>query len=742
MGIQRGIVFRAMRGVMTFRSASPLAGEADGTDIVVSREQNLDRAPRETSRHPYLPYLFLPLTGLLTLWFFYVAFTDYNFAKPQGVDLRTLRMIFTEVPRNLSLFFFLLVFLLSAIGPGNVALKPLKIVWRDAIEETLFSLATGLIVYTFGMLIVGTFGFLQRWVCFTILALALLLTLWYIASLCWRRRTSFSREALRDRFDCHRPQHAWKVAAGVWLGIILAVYLYVALLGGLSPETGFDARYYHLGQARSYVHEERFYNYVQVTNVQAAALDPYQVVLYTTLWKMNGMIQAKLLHWGDALITMLAMIYFCRAFFRSMLLGLISALIFISTPLVTWSTSTAGNDLQLSLYTLLSIHAFLRWRENPRDKRWLVLLGVMSGYAFGSKLIGFFSVFILLFGLLAFTCWFGYRKIPFKGVARQLTENVLIAGIAIFVCCLPSFIRAYRMTGNPVFPQLNGIFHSPYWGSAGINPSVSSLGPSFIQSLITQLWNTVTVRSTYRADLGSLFIIALPVCVGVALFSRQRYAHTFRLLGVFVLLWLAMWLVSFTQELRYGMAVIPVMAIVAAFPLVIQRWQAWPGQIFQFGLGLFLAAVTLFNFQPFVGFQKATTVSGAFAIPPIAWGYLYDGAPEATVQLQFLPMINYINLHLSTDTDKVYDDSQLVIYSGYSDIKFYSATPGIATRREWDLFSDDALAQLKRASITYVSVPTYEVEKIKLYPIGRNLKRVYSSPDQQVLYWIDYAATP
>jgi len=203
-----------------------------------------------------------------------------------------------------------------------------------------------------------------------------------------------------------------------------------------------------------------------------------------------------------------------------------------------------------------------------------------------------------------------------------------------------------------------------------------------------------------------------------------------------------MWLVSFTQELRYGMAVIPVMAIVAAFPLVIQRWQAWPGQIFQFGLGLFLAAVTLFNFQPFVGFQKATTVSGAFAIPPIAWGYLYDGAPEATVQLQFLPMINYINLHLSTDTDKVYDDSQLVIYSGYSDIKFYSATPGIATRREWDLFSDDALAQLKRASITYVSVPTNEAERIRLSPIGRNLKRVYSSPDQQVLYWIDYAATP
>ena len=713
------------------------------TDIVVAQERNLDRAPRQTPRFPFRPYLFLPLTGLLIVWFFYVAFTDYNFAKPQTLSLPPYKDMFTEVPRNMSLFFFLLVFLLSAIGPGNVVLKPLKIVWHDAIEETLFSLATGLIVYTFGMLAIGTFGFLQRWVCFTILGLALLVTLWYIASLYWRYRTSFSREGLRERFDCHRPQHAWKVAGGVWLGIILAVYLYIALLGSLSPETGFDARYYHLGPARSYVHEERFYNYVEVTNSWAAALDPYQVVLYTTLWKMNGMIQAKLLHWGDALITILVMIYFCRAFFRSTLLGLVSALLFISTPLITWSASTAGNDLQLPLYTLLSIHAFLRWRENPKDKRWLVLVGVMSGYAFGSKLIGFFSVFILLFGVFVFTCWFSYRKISLKGFAQQLVQNVLLTSVAIFVCCLPWFIRAFRMTGNPVYPELNGIFHSPYWGNAGISPSVSSVGRSFIQSLITQVWDTVTVRSTYRADLGSLFIIALPVCVGVALFSRQGRAHTFRLLGVFVLLWLGMWLVSFTQELRYGMAVIPVMAIIAAFPLVIQRWQTWPGQVCQFGIGVLFVVVTLFNFQPFVGFQNATTVRGAFAIPPIAWAYLYHGAPEVTVQLQFLPMINYINAHLSADTDKVYDYSQLILYAGYSDIKLYSATPGIITTSHgWDIFSNDALAQLKRANITYVSLMAYDAVNIKQYPIARNLKQIYHSADEQVLYWIDYTATP
>lgn len=728
-----------------------MVGVKDGCDVSVESmsttalERQHGRAGMARVRlpgvAPYAPYLFIPLTIALVVWFFYVAFATYNFIKPQTLDLRPYQDVFTALPRNLNLVALLIVFLASAIGPGNLFLMPLRLQWRDAAEETLFSLATGLIVYTFGILVLGTAGFLQRWVCFTILALGSLLTIWYAVRRYqhWRHE----RQAVDARADDAPALHIHegrRIGWGVWLGALLALYFYVALLGALSPETQFDARYYHLGQARSYAAEGRIYNYVKETRIIVAALDPYQAILYADLWKMSGMIEAKLLHWGDALVTALALIYFCRAHFRSALMGMVAALIFISTPVISWSAGTGGDDLQLCLYTLLSVHAFLRWKENPRSMRWLVVLGLMSGYAFASKANGLFNMVILFGGVLVFAFLTLREARTIVGAAGTAIRYVGVAGMSALAACLPWLIRSYVETGNPFFPSFNNIIHSPYY-----DPHVEGLIPvsavhhlqSLVQPILTYTWNSLTTQITYRAVLGPVFIVALPVCVWIYLFTGRSRIGAFRLLSGYVAIWMGVWLIWGTlvgglYELRYAEAILPVMAALVAFPLIVQHWPGWQGSVFRLGFGLIVALITFLNFQPVVPFQKAAADPIAFSAPRVSFAYLYEGAPEGSVQLQYIPMIYFINQHL-VKGDKVYDYSALALYASYTDVKFFSATPALGSTLTWDLFSPDALQHFKEEHITYVSVLVSDMDRLRQAAIFPSLHAIQQTADGQVL---------
>lgn len=698
------------------------------------------------------PILFLPLFGALALWFLFIFRAVYNFSDPTGKaisqgDLAYTRDLFTKLPRNLDLFFFLLLFLGSAIGPGDFVLRPLRLDWRDEIERALFALATGLILFTFVMLAVGSVGGLRTRICLALFAAALLATAVYSVQ-GWRRWRA-STQVGEARATRVQSQH-FRSGALVWgivLALALAFYLYVSLLGGISPEFNYDARWYHMGAANSYAQHKAFYNIIKKTRLAVAAVDPYQTVLYATLIKLQGLIAAKLLHWGDAFLTMLVLIYFCYAHFRSIRMGILSALIFISTPFVTWATTGGGNDLQLSLYILLSIHAFLRWRERPASPRWLIVLALMSGYALGSKLFGIYSVIILVTGVLVLGYWSFRKQDSLSLIARRLSRYLLLIGMVIFVCCLPWLIRTYAMTGNPTFPVLNSVFKSPYWNNyadASVHLAYSGLDrDQSLRSLLTVPWHAIAGNNRYRAIFGPLFFLNMPVCVALAFLSRERSRDVFRLLGVYLTAWVLLWFASGALELRYALAVMPVMAMLVAFPLTVQRWPSWSGKLFQAGLGVIVLVTTTLNFQPLVPYQQMANLPTAFGHALIPWAYLYRQQPEEQVYLLDLPVIRYMNDHLSPTTDKVYDFDGLILADAYSKITIFNGGgyDGPYGMREWTMYSPDALEHFRQAGITHLAVTWEYGRPLKKFPIWPYLREIYHSPDgNDLLYSVDYAA--
>ena len=703
--------------------------------------------------------LFIPFCVALVLWVAFVFRVTYNFHTTVGRtisqgDLAYIGDVFTRLPRNLDFACFMLLFLLSAVGPGALVLRALRLDWRDETERLLFAVATGLIVFTFALLAVGSAGFLQRRVCFAMLALGLVLTAREALAMVGRVRAvravrhaeTVSRTVVLPG-NAARRRVSWRVLCVVGLTLALAFYLYIALLGAISPEFNYDARWYHLGSANSYAQHERFYNIIKDTRLAVVAVDPYQTALYAGLIKMDGLIAAKLLHWGDALLTAFVLIYFCRVHFRSVIMGLIAALVFISTPLVTWASTGGGNDLQMSLYILLGMHAFLRWRERPESVRWLIVLGITTGYALGSKLFGIYNVIILFAGVVVVALWTTRLHGTRAERLRRLAAYLLVIGMVIVVCCLPWLIRTYAMTGNPIFPLLNNVFESPYWNhyaDESVHFAYSGLDRNqSLASLLTVPWHAITGNNRYRAIFGPLFFINMPICVALAFFRTARSRDIFRLLGVYLTAWVLLWFASGALELRYALSVMPVMAILVAFPIAVQQWSGWAGKLFQAGLALTLLVTTALNYQPLVTYQRMAILPTAYGHALIPWAYLYHGQPEEQVYLLDLPVIRYMNAHLSPATDKVYDLDGLILGDAYSDITVFNGGgyDGPYGMRQWSLYSADAIAHFRQEGITYVAVTKRWGLPLKRFSIWPYLQEVYRSPgDNDFLYRVNYDA--
>jgi hypothetical protein len=693
-----------------------------------------------------LSLLFLPLAGIMVAWFVVVARAAYHFSDPQAHRLLALYRgylgdVVTEPPRGIIDFFFLIFFLFSAIGPGDAALRLLRLDWRDEVERALFSCAAGLIVFTFVILAVGSADLLRRPVCFVLLGLAFAATLWYWWGR-WRAHDwmpNVSRQSLRAAAIRARERITWRFALGLLAGLVLLGYLYIALLGGLGPEVQFDARWYHLGQVRAYVEHGGFYNFIKDTRMAAAGADPYQTVLYTALWEMAGMVGAKLLHFGDALLTIGVLIYFCRVHFRSALMGLVAAIIFISTPLISWLSSTGGNDLQLALYTLLCLHAFLRWWKNPESTRWLIVLGLFGGYAIGSKVFGALSVALLLAGIVIVKWWNDRGRMPFRLSVRSMAICIAVTTAAIVVTCLPWLIRSTIETGSPTFPWLNSVFHSPYWnGVADTNIQLAFTHDTGGRSLLTLPrlpWDAIVAGPRfYRAVIGPLFTFILPICVGVCLIRQRRTdaRRLFQIFAVYVLAWMVLWLAGGALDLRYTVAIMPIMAMLIAYLLVLQPWHGWAGRVFQVALCAIVLGITVLNTQPLVPFQRVAEVPGSFGYAYVPWMYLYDGRPDSGIAAQQPPVIQYMNAELKPSVDKVYDAGYLIIYSAYSDIRIFNGHgyDGPTGLQQWNIFEPDALVHLQQEKITYLFAATDQMNQLKQSALWTHLRPIYQPPDK------------
>jgi 4-amino-4-deoxy-L-arabinose transferase-like glycosyltransferase len=314
--------------------------------------------------------------------------------------------------------------------------------------------------------------------------------------------------------------------------------------------------------------------------------------------------------------------------------GLLAAALFLSAPIVGWEATIAYVDLAATLYVALSVFAFLIWLEerSARDSgnAWLVLAGIMAGFACGVKYTMIATTGLLV--LWAVGCVMAKKAgVTWKHVG-------ILTGVAALVAC-PWYIRTWIWTGNPVYPFAYSLFGGKWWSAQAAVDYVREQSRFGIGNTLYAFWVapwSTTFFAQFYANPPAKFTGAL-----VPSPPANTFAAVFGSLGLGVIGLLPLWLlkpgVSRADEARKGNGALPAMVLYSAaffvvwfslthqtrylmvlLPLLLVPavagarafWHA--GRGWRLGVGAFCAVALLWGILPLY-----VLVQPAFAV---AWG--------------------------------------------------------------------------------------------------------------------------
>jgi hypothetical protein len=648
----------------------------------------------------------------------------YDFNSPiawriVGEDSQHYLDIVTRLPRGWPLVIGIIMFLSAAAGVGYWVVRLLIPASREAPETLLLAVAVGLIAYTYAFLAIGWLQLLRAPVLLSLVAIGLTLGAPPAVN------AILSSGLLRAWPHIRRPAISWPYVARLALIFAIAGSLYIALLGALSPEAWYDARWYHLAVPADYARHGGIYDLVQESHLLVSALTPYQELLYSGLVPWLGAIGAKLLHWADAVLATLALIYLGSKYFHSRTIGLFGGFVLISTPEIIWSSTTGSNDLPGAFLTVLVLLSLLRWIDT-QERGWLVMAALLGGYLVGVKAFGAFTVGLLVITVVGLSVW----RARFRAVMPAVTNAALI-GAVVFAACVPWMLHTYRLTGDPVFPALYRVFKTPHWSefdNAYPLLAIAAYGASWTgRGLIELPWLITVHGQLYRSLLGPAFLAAAPFVLMGLTGVRSRMSILYRFLAVLLVCWMLIWWMSGLIVLRYAEAMLPVLALLIAAAMIgYGDGLSIPKPVRAFGL-TFTVIFLLMNSQFLLPFQRHSSELLVEARAVYSWRYLYDGQPERDA-LIVPPIVWYLDDTLGGSHAKVFDGVGLIEYHLYSTVDLYNGwiraydSPNYV--EGWNILTSDAYSQMRGVGITHVVTTTELEPQLRVAALWPHLEQV------------------
>jgi hypothetical protein len=481
--------------------------------------------------------------------------------------------------------------LAGAFTLGRMVLKPFRRMFEDRLEDFVLTMAIG-----FGCISIGSFALgLMRWYtptviqwCLGVLVGAALILI--LPGIIREWKSSVSERSTSVAADVEsRGTAFWKT-----LAVLASV---IALIGALAPEVEYDALWYHLWLPKLWLQA-------------GGPVDPVQE--YISLYPLNcelvfgaamsggGAVAAKLVHYTDFLLMALAVFICTRKFSRGVSPWLASALV-MTAPTVLWEATTAYVDIGLALHTTLSAYALLRWTESRRQG-WLVLAAVVMGIALGTKHLALLFLCGEAAGIMLWT-WVQTKQ--FHKVLGSASVFVLLA----LVIASPWYLRAYAASGNPVFPDLYGIFGAEpaqRWGpSAELQLEHFKARFGFGRSplnLVLLPWYITTQGSRFGSTFGPLFLVFLPIVL-----LRHRWTRLTGALVLLITIYVLLWASPFSSfQGRFLIPIIPLLAILGAggFAAAFERCSEsrFPGS--RRWLVAFVSILMFLNLPPFISLHE------------------------------------------------------------------------------------------------------------------------------------------
>ncbi len=244
--------------------------------------------------------------------------------------------------------------------------------------------------------------------------------------------------------------------------VVLAVVIVVVLPFVVAPEVSTDALEYHLLVPKLTIEQNAIRYQPLLVESNYPSLAEYD---FLPLLILGDDITAKSFHFLCAILLLFAIARLTRSLGVGAAAlggpaaetaaatpdpepdGVLAAALFFSMPMAALTSGWAWNDMLFTLFVVLAIVHLI-------ERRFL-LAGALFGFATWTKytfvLAGIGIAVILVRGLMQ--RWWRARD-----VVRFAVPALVIASVWM--------IKNAVLTGNPVYPFLNGIFHSPFWSAA------------------------------------------------------------------------------------------------------------------------------------------------------------------------------------------------------------------------------------------------------------------------------------
>jgi len=342
--------------------------------------------------------------------------------------------------------------------------------------------------------------------------------------------------------------------------------------------------------------------------------------------------------------------------------GLLGMIIFITTPIVIWLSTSAYIDLGMTFFTTASILALVKWCDNEyKPFKWLLLSSVCMGIAVGSKynaLLAFLIVNLLVIFL--------YARNTEKQIA-SIKYGLIFAFIAALTAS-PWYLKNYFLTGNPFYPLFNTFFQSLHQHSIENMLQYQAMkktgGLNFFQMRELMygetLWEILLIplRVFFQgSDYGYRYFqgVLNPVLIVFAPFILidKKYRRDKFIFSVFSIVFMLLAYFLTKQQVRYLLPIFPFLAILAVMGIKnlaeyigeIKYFSSWP-ETFNLSVrnSIFFGVIVLLSFN-FVYLKNRVNIIKPFA---------YISGPETKNEflrrhLSYFPAVEYINSSLSND---------------------------------------------------------------------------------------------
>ncbi len=472
---------------------------------------------------------------------------------------------------------------LAALGFGQRLTPFLPVSRRFPLALVQLSLGTGVLGYVaFAM---GLAGWLGEVTLLLVTALGVSLL-----------RRDFTPVPRRRLFSSGRRLLLRGSALACGLAVVFA------LLGAMLPEIEYDALWYHLAFPIRYLHSG------QLLDLQCEHMSPtpqQTELLYTYGLVLGDARGAKLIHFGFGVLTALWTAWLAHRWVGRRW-GMVAAALFITAPTVLWEMTTAYNDLPLAFLAAGAVALLLEWRC-CRARRLLVLAAVLLGLGLTVKHLAFLFLAPLAVGVLL---------VPVESAPRTLSQRLVDASLLVTVAiavALPWYIRAWYITGNPLFPMFYDVLAETgaplrRWDAqaqAGWAAAMARYGDGRAPlDLLLVPWRATWNGVRYAGSLGPIWLLFLPLTL---LFWR-RLTVSLKLVAGLCLAYYLLWISPFSSfQLRYLVPVVPLLAIVATASVRecdrVFRRVGWIRARRALVLGI--VGICILNLPPFHGFARA-----------------------------------------------------------------------------------------------------------------------------------------